>query len=72
VCGCEDRFDYRIPDDLWKKVIPARYRNNVVCLACFDRFASEKRVDYAHALKVLYFAGERAAFRFQAVSAEAV
>lgn len=72
VCGALDKFDFHVPDDVWKKVVPARYQNKVVCLPCFDKFAFERQVDYSDSLDVLYFAGDRAVFKFQIVSAENV
>lgn len=72
VCGCPDKFDFHVPDETWESVVPPRYRNKVVCLACFDKFAFEKQIDYSDSVEVLYFAGERAVFKFAAVAAEAV
>lgn len=71
-CGCPDKFNFHVPDDLWRRVVPARYQNSVVCLDCFDDFALAKHVDYADAIELLYFAGDRAVFTFQTVSARAV
>ncbi|HKA31781.1 MAG TPA: hypothetical protein VKH64_01100 [Candidatus Binatia bacterium] len=72
VCGCPDKFDFHVPDTIWEKIVPPRYRNKVVCLGCFDKFAFEKQVDYSESLEFLYFAGDRAVFKFAAVSAETV
>jgi hypothetical protein len=72
VCGCPDKFDFHVPDTIWEKIVPSRYLNKVVCLGCFDKFAFEKQVDYSGSLEVLYFAGDRAIFKFTAVSAEAI
>ena len=72
VCECQDKFDFHVPDNIWKEVVPPRFRNKVVCLSCFDKFAFEKQVDYAESLDVLYFAGDRAIFKFETVSAEAI
>ncbi len=72
VCGCPDKFDFHVPDAIWQKIVPSRYRNKVVCLGCFDKFAFEKQVDYSDFLDVLYFAGDRAVFKFTAVSAETI
>lgn len=67
VCGCQDKFDFHVLDSTWKKVVPLRYRNKVVCLACFDEFAFLRGVDYSRALESLYFAGDGAVFRFRLV-----
>jgi hypothetical protein len=72
VCGLADKFDFHVLDEIWERVVPARYRNRVVCLACFDEFAFEKKIDYSSSLNLLYFAGERVVFKFQAVSAEVI
>jgi hypothetical protein len=72
VCGCSDKFDFHVPDTMWKKVVPRHYQNSVVCLDCFDNFALEKQIDYSRSIDVLYFAGDRAVFKFQKVSARAV
>jgi hypothetical protein len=68
-CACVDKFNFHIPDEMWKRVVPPRYQNSVVCLPCFDEFARIKRVDYAGSLQGLYFAGDQAIFRFQTVLA---
>jgi hypothetical protein len=70
VCNCQDKFNFQVPDDVWKKVVPAQYRNKVVCLSCFDELAREEHVDYSESLEVLYFAGNQATFKFQTVSSQ--
>jgi hypothetical protein len=70
VCGCVDKFDFNVPDDVWKEVVPNTHLHDVVCLKCFDEFAFEKGVNYAESIDTLYFAGNQAAFEFQAVSAQ--
>jgi hypothetical protein len=72
VCGYSDKFDFHVPDAIWKQVVPVRYENNVVCLPCFDNLAHQKGIDYSDSLEVLYFAGDRAVFKFQTVSAQSV
>ena len=72
VCGCTDKFDFKVPNRLWKKVVPVEYQNKVVCLECFDELAFEKGVDYSDFIDVLYFAGDQATFKFQAVEAQGV
>jgi hypothetical protein len=68
-CKCEDKFDFKLPDEIWNEVVPDKYRHTVVCLKCFDQFAFAKRVKYSDSLSTLYFAGDQAALRFQLVSA---
>jgi hypothetical protein len=68
-CGRSDKFDFNVPDRLWGKIVPTKYRNQVVCLECFDEFAFEKGVDYSGSIEILYFAGNQATFTFQTVAA---
>ena len=72
VCGRADKFDFSVPDDVWASVVPGEFRERVVCLACFDEFARQARVDYAPYLGSLYFAGDRAVFTFEVTSASLV
>ena len=69
VCGRRDKFNFDIPDDLWRKVVPPEYQDHVVCLSCFDDFARVKEVDYSTSFSVLYFAGDMAVFTFKVLSA---
>ena len=70
VCGRSDKFNYNVPDELWKKVVPAKYHNKVVCLECFDQLAFKKNIDYSNCINTLYFAGDQATFTFQTVAAQ--
>jgi hypothetical protein len=69
VCNCPDKFDFNVPDEIWTKVVPRQNQSGVVCLDCFDAFASAKQIDYSDSIDVLYFAGDKATFKFQTVSA---
>lgn len=69
VCGCRDKFDFHMEDEVWQEVLPKKYHNRVVCLACFDDFAKKKGVDYTTSLQTLHFAGDRASFEFSISSA---
>jgi hypothetical protein len=71
-CGCSDKFDFNVPDELWKKVVPIEHRNQVICLDCFDNFAFKKGIDYSDSIETIYFAGNQATFEFQTVVAQAV
>jgi hypothetical protein len=62
-------MDFKVPDDVWRAVVPIALQNGVVCLHCFDDCARENNVDYAASLSALYFAGRGAAFEFRVVSA---
>ncbi len=65
VCWHADGLDFDMPDDVWAAVLPERLRNRVVCLACFDRMASEVGVDYAPHLRRVCFAGLSTGFEFE-------
>lgn len=68
-CGRPDKFNFHVPDAVWTRVVPSHLHSRVVCLYCFDDFASERDVAYAASLTTLYFAGDRATFEFSAVRA---
>jgi hypothetical protein len=70
VCACEEKFNFHVYDEIWKKVVPEEYRNNVVCLSCFDNFARERNVAYSNSVVDLLFAGDRAAMKFEPKSAK--
>lgn len=63
-CHHRSAFDFTVNDALWNRVVPIRLRCKVVCLICFDRFAARKKIDYRRSIRVLYFAGSGACFRF--------
>lgn len=63
VCGKRDKFDFHVDDETWKKVVPLPFHDRVVCLGCFDAFASQKGIDYTDAIaREVYFAGDGASF----------
>ena len=68
-CGRPDKFDFHVPDGVWKAVVPQRLRHLVVCLSCFDDFALEKGVRYATHVSDVCFAGRRATLMFKVDSA---
>jgi hypothetical protein len=63
-CGRLDRFNFHLPDEVWREVVPVELQGLVVCLSCFDEFAAEKGIRYAAHLDEIYFVGKSAAFRF--------
>jgi hypothetical protein len=65
VCRCSDKFDFHVSDEAWRNVVPEDYRNGVVCLSCFDRFAHEAGVTYHGEVDRLYFAGDAATLVFK-------
>ena len=32
-------------DDAWKTIVPIEYRNQIVCVKCFEAFASAKQIE---------------------------
>lgn len=66
VCGKRDKMNFNIHDDeIWKAVVPVPYQTYVVCLSCFDAFASQRGVNYADAIdKEVCFVGDAAGFTF--------
>jgi len=66
-CRCVDKFDFHVPDLVWKQVVPKNLQTRVVCLECFDKFAAEKQVPYTHFLHTVYFAGEKAQMELKVV-----
>jgi hypothetical protein len=67
-CGVRDGLNFNVSDSIWEKVVPKRLVNKVVCLACFDRFAARRGIDYRRNIRILYFAGRQACFRFRVIS----
>ena len=45
VCGSSVKSDFNVPDDVWKRVVPSKYWNKVVCFECFGNFACEKQIE---------------------------
>jgi hypothetical protein len=67
-CGVRDGLNFNVSDSVWERIVPKRLFNHVVCLACFDRLAARRGIDYRRSLRVLYFAGRQASFKFRVVS----
>jgi hypothetical protein len=63
-CGQPDKFDFNVPDEIWRAVVPAALQTRAICLYCFDEFAHDNHVDYAGHITQLYFAGRMAVFLF--------
>lgn len=67
-CGRPDKFNFDVPDDVWRAAVPAHLQNRVVCLGCFDEFAKARGVAYAKSLTEVCFAGG-ASFMFKVMNA---
>lgn len=50
VCGRCDKIDFTVTEEKWEEVVPSQFQNRVVCLSCFDSFASQKGILYASAI----------------------
>lgn len=70
VCGCEEKFNFHVSDEIWEKAVPEEYRSRVICLSCFDNFARERNVAYSRSVVDLLFAGDKAALEFEPKSAK--
>ena len=69
VCGKPNELDFTVTDLAWERIVPIPYRNKVVCLTCFDSFASNRGVDYADFLdSEIHFVGSAAMFRLEVKS----
>jgi hypothetical protein len=44
-CGSPQNCDYTVFDDVWRAAVPAGYRNQRLCLNCFEVFTSEKQIE---------------------------
>lgn len=45
-CWRENPVGFSVPDDVWRVVVPTRHTNHVLCLNCFDRYATRRGVDW--------------------------
>lgn len=39
ICGCEENYVYHVPENWWRKIIPEKYWNEIVCAGCFHNYA---------------------------------
>lgn len=46
LCYCVNAIGFRVPEDVWRAVVPQHVQNAVVCLACFTRLADEQLVPW--------------------------
>lgn len=37
-CGITENYTYHVPESLWRKVIPAKWWNEIICAKCFHGF----------------------------------
>ena len=68
VCGRPDIVSFSVDDKTWNKVVPPQFQNRVVCLLCFDSFASVRGVQYVKSLKELFFVGDMASCELKIIN----
>src|SRR5215831_881429 len=44
-CGFLENCDFKVMDDAWKTIVPIEYRKQIVCVKCFEAFASAKQIE---------------------------
>src|SRR5262249_20447750 len=52
VCGFLENCAFKVMDDAWKTIVPIEYRNQIVCVKCFEAFASAKQIELLRADRV--------------------
>ena len=72
MCGQPEKFDFHVPDEVWRSVVPPEYQTLAVCLYCFDEEAAAKGVDFTAALTELCFAGRAVSLGFKITRAVGV
>ena len=45
VCRSPQNCDFTVLEDVWSAAVPFEYRDETLCLKCFDVFASEKQIE---------------------------
>ena len=71
VCRCEEKFNFHIPDHLWKQIVPEEYQQRVVWLALITLLA-KKMSTTRILLKIFISPGDKATVKFEVESAEDV
>lgn len=56
-CGLHTDFDYRVGDEIWRKVAPEHLRLGVICLSCFDRLGAQHGIDISPHLEQIQYTG---------------
>src|SRR5262249_46316938 len=59
VCGFLENCDFKVMDDAWKTIVPIEYRNQIVCVKCFEAFASAKQIELLRATACSKIANSR-------------
>lgn len=45
-CWRENPLGFSVPDGVWRAAVPTRHRSHVLCLLCFDSYATRRGVDW--------------------------
>src|SRR5690606_36929680 len=48
---------FSVPDEVWNRVVPEEFRNRVLCIMCFDYFATEHGVEWAQCVELYPVSG---------------
>lgn len=67
VCGRVDRWNFQVDDKTWGAIVPNEFKDCVVCLPCFDYFASAKNIAY-DLDREIHFVGEKSIFKARIIS----
>lgn len=51
-CGTINAVGFHVPQQVWDESVPERWRNDVLCLNCFTRFADEAAVEWDRDIKL--------------------
>lgn len=46
ICYHVNPVGFSVPDRIWRAAVPVKFRNNVVCITCFQRLADEKLIPW--------------------------
>lgn len=47
-CWRANPLGFNVPDEVWAAAVPESFRNKVLCIMCFDEFATERGVVWDH------------------------
>lgn len=39
ICKCDENYIYHVPENFWRKIIPKKYWNEIICAGCFHKYA---------------------------------
>ena len=46
LCYHVNAVGFRVPDEVWRLIVPEQFQNSIVCLSCFTRLGDEKGVPW--------------------------